>query len=916
MRAESEPVARPLDHLILAGAEAAPALVLREGVVSYKELRSRIARLAGWLRHRVPDHGARVASWVAKGELACLMPLAAARAGLVHVPVNPLLKRAQVAHILGDSGASLLIGTQARLDSLEPGDVPQGCAIAVEGEALAEAEALGAQLAPSHADTAELAAILYTSGSTGRPKGVMLSHANMWLGAVSVASYLGIEPSDRVLAVLPLSFDYGQNQLLSTWHAGGCVVPLDYLTPRDVMKAVGKHGITTLAAVPPLWVQLAELDWTDDARTALKRLTNSGGALTPDLVTRLRALFPAARLFAMYGLTEAFRSTYLDPALIDSHPTSMGKAIPYAEILVVDDKGGITADGEEGELVHCGPLVAQGYWRDAKRTAERFRPAPAASRYGGTAVWSGDRVRRERGGLLYFAGRRDAMIKSAGNRISPQEIEEAALATGLVAEAVALGVPDARLGQAVHLVVRAAPGSLGAMEELPRKLLQDLPNFMQPRQIHWREAMPIGPNGKIDRTGLQLESDRMKPLGPIPPCFGSRDGELAIDGHTASELVKQAGDTPLFVYSAATIRAKVAGLRKAMPERLALHYAIKANSYRPILQLISELVDGFDVASGGELGMAREAGLAAERISFAGPGKRDRELAAAIFAGATINVESESEVTRALAIAGRSAMRARLAIRVNPDFDLKGSGMKMGGGAKPFGVDAERVPDLARRIIASAAEWRGFHIFAGSQALDAEAIAETQAQTLDLAARLALESGAELPHCNLGGGFGIPYFPGDEPVDIALIGARLRERFANLPPQLADTRFCIELGRYLVGESGVYLTRIIDRKVSHGEIFLVTDGGLHHQLAASGNFGTVVRRNYPAAIASRFDAPVEEEASIVGCLCTPLDILANKAGFPRAEAGDLAAIFCAGAYGASASPAAFLGQGPAREILV
>ncbi len=364
----------------------------------------------------------------------------------------------------------------------------------------------------------------------------------------------------------------------------------------------------------------------------------------------------------------------------------------------------------------------------------------------------------------------------------------------------------------------------------------------------------------------------MKPLGPIPPGFASRAGELLIGGQTASELARQAGDTPLFVYSGAMIRAKVAGLRAAMPERLALHYAIKANPYLPVLKLMSELVDGFDIASGGELGILREAGIEGAKISFAGPGKRDAELAAALSAGVTINAESEAEVTRALALAGRGGMRARLAIRVNPDFDLKGSGMKMGGGAKPFGVDAERVPDLARRILASPAEWRGFHIFAGSQALDAEAIAETQAQTLDLAARLAAETGVALPHCNLGGGFGIPYFPGDEPVDIALIGARLQERFARLPKLLADTRFCIELGRYLVGESGVYLTRIIDRKVSHGEVFLVTDGGLHHQLAASGNFGTVVRRNYPAAIATRFGAPVEEEASVVGCLCTPLDI--------------------------------------------
>ena len=478
--------------------------MLRAGTLSFKDLRSRIAALAGWLRSEVPEVGARVATWAAKGELTCLMPLAAARAGLVHVPINPLLKRTQVAHILADSGAQLLIASPARLAGLEPGDAADALLLG-EDEALAQAAALGAELPPSQANPHDLAAILYTSGSTGRPKGVMLSHANMWLGAESVAGYLGLAADDVTLAVLPLSFDYGQNQLLSTWYAGGCVVPLDYLTPRDVVKAIAKHGVTTLAAVPPLWVQLAELDWPSETAAHLRRLTNSGGALTIDLVRRLRALFPAARLFPMYGLTEAFRSTFLDPGLVDSHPTSMGTAIPHAEILVIGDSGAVTADGEEGELVHCGPLVAQGYWQDAERTAERFKPAPSGSRYGGMAVWSGDRVRREADGLLYFVGRRDAMIKSAGNRISPQEVEEAALATGLVAEAVALGVKDERLGQAVHLIVRALPGISDAAEELPHKLMQELPNFMQPKVIHWRVAMPISPNGKIDRNGLALE---------------------------------------------------------------------------------------------------------------------------------------------------------------------------------------------------------------------------------------------------------------------------------------------------------------------------------------------------------------------------------------------------------------------------
>ncbi len=494
----SAPLSHPVDHLLLRGQAHALALDGRSGSQDYAELERSLGRLAAWLAGFGLEPGARVASWIAKGPVAALMPLAAPRAGLVHVPVNPLLKHAQVAHILADSGAALLIGTAQRLATLQAGDIPAGCHTHREDDA-ACAMTGGDGIGPSDAAPDALAAILYTSGSTGRPKGVMLSHANLWLGAAAVADYLKLTPADRTLCVLPFSFDYGQNQLFSTWYAGACVYPLDYLTPRDVLKSVDRRDITTLAGVPPLWVQLVELDWPDEVAAKLTRLTNSGGALTRPLVAKLRALFPQAALYPMYGLTEAFRSTYLPPALVDTHPDSMGSAIPFAEILVVRPDGSVTDDDEPGELVHCGPLVAQGYWRDAARTAERFRAAPAGSRYGGMAVWSGDTVRRDAAGLLYFVGRDDAMIKSAGNRISPSEIEEAAVAVSGVAEAVALGVKDDRLGQAVLLLVRGADDVQPLVEA---HLKSELPNFMQPRAIQMVEAFPRNPNGKIDRVAL------------------------------------------------------------------------------------------------------------------------------------------------------------------------------------------------------------------------------------------------------------------------------------------------------------------------------------------------------------------------------------------------------------------------------
>ncbi|MWC44158.1 AMP-binding protein [Sphingomonas carotinifaciens] len=480
---------RPIDH-VLAGAPGAPALIERAGVMDYATLEDAVARAAGWLAAQGFSQGDRVASWLPKTRMACILPLAVPRAGLVHVPINPALRRAQVEHILNDSGARMLVTQDARAAGLEDVATPIVAEDALDGPPLGR----------SDADTGALAAILYTSGSTGRPKGVMLSHANLWLGAVSVAHYLKLAPDDRVLGVLPLSFDYGQNQLFSSWIAGASVAPLDYLTARDVVKAVARVGATTLAGVPPLWVQVLEAEWPAEVAASLRRLTNSGGALTPRLVRDLRARFPGADLYAMYGLTEAFRSTYLDPALLDAHPDAIGRAIPFAEVMVVRADGTRAVPGEQGELVHAGPLVAGGYWQDEERSAQRFRPAPEFAVSGGMAVWSGDTVVEGEDGLLRFVGRDDEMIKSAGNRISPQEIEEAVLAGGEAREAVAMGLTDDRLGQAIHVVLAGDPAQEAGLRA---RLKRDLPSFMQPRSYDWREALPRNANGKLDRAGLR-----------------------------------------------------------------------------------------------------------------------------------------------------------------------------------------------------------------------------------------------------------------------------------------------------------------------------------------------------------------------------------------------------------------------------
>ena len=415
---------------------------------------------------------------------------------------------------------------------------------------------------------------------------------------------------------------------------------------------------------------------------------------------------------------------------------------------------------------------------------------------------------------------------------------------------------------------------------------------------------------------MNTDASVSKPIGPIPQQYSQTGGALQIGKIDYRQAIEQSGGAPVFVYDAAAITARMNHLRTAMPSELALHYAFKANPYPPISKLLQEHVDGFDVASGGELRTLIALGINPRTVSFAGPGKSDDELEQAIAAQVTLNCESEAEAERSLAIGARVGIAPRMAIRVNPPFDLRGSGMKMGGGAKPFGVDAERVPALAKLLIEADCEWRGFQIFAGSQSLDAKAIGDAQRQSIELAARLSEKIGAAPAICNIGGGFGIPYFAKDERLDVSSIGTGLAEQLRARPPILAQTRFVLELGRYIVGEAGVYLTRILDRKVSQGETFLVTDGGLHHQLAASGNFGTVVRRNYPVAMAKDIGGQPVEIVNIVGRLCTPLDRLADKVAMPRADVGDVVAIFCAGAYGASASPMQFLGHGPARELLV
>jgi diaminopimelate decarboxylase len=393
------------------------------------------------------------------------------------------------------------------------------------------------------------------------------------------------------------------------------------------------------------------------------------------------------------------------------------------------------------------------------------------------------------------------------------------------------------------------------------------------------------------------------------------DDCLQFGGLPLTELARRVGRTPFYAYDRQLIAERVALVRQHLPETIQLHYAIKANPMPALVQHMATLVDGFDVASGGELRVALDATMSARNISFAGPGKTEEELALAVTSDVVINMESEREMETIARIAADQGKHPRLAIRVNPDYELKSSGMKMGGRPTQFGVDAERVPDMLRRLKELDLNFHGFHIFSGSQNLRAEAIIEAQNKTFDLAFRLAQDAPSPVRLLNIGGGFGIPYFPGERPLAIEPIGENLRARLPQVKARLPQAEVVIELGRYLVGEAGIYVCRILDRKLSKGQVFLVTDGGLHHHLAASGNFGQVIRKNYPVFVGNKVVGREREVASVVGPLCTPLDLLGDRVELAKADVGDLIVVLQSGAYGLSASPTAFLSHRPPAEVL-
>lgn len=501
----------------------APSLSFKGQKTDYAALAGGIDRFSSGLMSLGLGRLERIAIYLPKQPEAVIAMFGSSRAGCIFVPINPVLKANQVGHILRDCNVRALVTSPERAASLA--SLLEGC------PDLRELILVGAASPPAmtrhigvrrwdqilnasdsmgghRVIDADIVSIFYTSGSTGKPKGVVLSHRNMVTGAHSVAQYLANVAHDRLLAVLPFSFDYGFSQLSTAFHSGASVVLMDHLLPRDVISNVVRERVTGLAGVPPLWAQLADLEWPAEARESLRYITNSGGAMPVTTLRKLRASLPKSQLFLMYGLTEAFRSTYLPPSELDRRPESIGKAIPNADILIVRPDGAPCAPNEPGELVHRGALVSLGYWNDPVKTAERFRPVPnqdAALVLPEIAVWSGDTVRMDDEGFLYFVGRRDEMIKTSGYRVSPTEIEEIIFSTGLVSDAAAVGVPHPTLGQAIVVAATVAPGTEADAAALLEICRRELPLFMVPQHVEWRDSLPRNPNGKYDRPSLAQE---------------------------------------------------------------------------------------------------------------------------------------------------------------------------------------------------------------------------------------------------------------------------------------------------------------------------------------------------------------------------------------------------------------------------
>lgn len=499
----------------------APAITYKAETVSYADAWRHTQSAAAQLLLLGLQRGDRVAIYLEKRIETVVAIFAASAAGGIFVPVNPVLKAPQVRHILADSGARVLVTSGDRLAQLAevlPGTeiehvvvVGRPASTAIDGARVHDwwgGLDVAASIPPaSPTIDVDPAAILYTSGSTGMPKGVVLSHRNLIVGAESVSTYIGNTSDDVILSVLPLSFDAGLSQVTTAFAVGAHCVLTNYLLPRDVPMLCAQHGVTGITGVPPLWLQLVEVPWPAEAAQRLRYFANTGGRMPRATLTRLRAVFPQAAPFLMYGLTEAFRSTYLDPAEVDRRPDSIGKAIPNAEILVLRPDGTPCAPGEEGELVHRGALVCLGYWNDPLRTAERYRPIARPGQEWRTpevAVWSGDTVVADEEGFLYFVGRRDDMIKTSGYRVSPTEIEEAAYSTGLVRDAVAVGIPDDALGQRIVLVATSSDHSLD-VGALTASMRRSLPLYMVPSHVDVRGELPRSPNGKFDRSLIKAE---------------------------------------------------------------------------------------------------------------------------------------------------------------------------------------------------------------------------------------------------------------------------------------------------------------------------------------------------------------------------------------------------------------------------
>jgi diaminopimelate decarboxylase len=925
---------------------------------SYRELLVMVRAFAEVFRRRAP-RGSIVPLWFGRTARCVAAALGVLVSGRAFCVVSPRLRLPQIERILADTRSSLALVDAAGLAALRGGLPRHSIAARTHwivtrdstfGESsrktygeLAATASTELWDAPSgerreasrpeaerQSDSAirgldSVGACLFTSGSTGTPKGVLVGYADLIARARAEVRWYGLEASDVLLSVLPFSFDVGLNQLLSALVAGAELVVVDSWLPLDIQQVVSERKVTGISAVPTIWADFMRANLTfqrDGAHRSLRYMTISGGDLTPTQQERVRALADGADVFKTYGQTEAFRCTSLRPEEYDERPLSVGRPFSGVHVYVVREDGVRARPGEIGEVVHTGLGVMLGYL-DGEDGERKLRKNPFLGSGDGSplAVFTGDMGYLDEQGFLFLRGRRDELVKTNGNRVYPSEVKNQLSAVPGVALSEVVVVRDDERAELAGFVVPRAGVELDP-GRLRSELSARLPAYMIPTLLSVEDDLPRTASGKPDRPELARRAlERLLTTSAQPThehlLQSSPEHGAA---RVLLEIVRKF-ETPCFVYFMDMVAARAGELRRAFEGRFGISFAMKSNPHPELLRRIQPLVDALDVSSAGELEAAVAAGWPARTIAFTGPAKRGRELETAVrFRIGEVVVESLREAELLAGIARSAELRQKILLRVAPSRIPRGFGVNMAGRPSQFGIDEEDLDAAIERVRRfPELELAGLHAYSGTQCLLAEAVAENYAILIDVFRQACQRHELRPSKLILGSGLGIPYHEGERPVDLSEVASRIGPKLQELAvdPYCSEAQLLLETGRFLVGEAGYYLTRVVNRKHSRGTEIATLDGGMHHHLGAAGHLGMALPKNYRISkVFSSVPNGEERQYDLYGPLCTTIDLLGRGVRLPGLEEGDVLAIHSSGAYALTASPSRFISHPPPGQLLV